>query len=88
MITEGAHSEAARNLKIDHSGLLRELDHRQKQILTLFSESKYVSTREITELLNIHPRTALNLCKKWIESDFIIQIGDAKKSRKYELADQ
>jgi len=44
--------------------------------------------REIAELLNIHPRTALNLCKKWVDSDFIIQHGDANKSRKYELADK
>jgi len=79
-------SEAAEGEKIDHSALLRELDQRQKQVLSLFTKSKYITTREIAELLNIHPRTALNLCKKWVDSDFIIQHGDANKSRKYELA--
>lgn len=81
-------SEAESSGQIDYSVLLRELDQRQKQALSLFSESKYVTTREIAELLTIQPRTALNLCKKWVDSGFLIQLGDAKKSRKYELADQ
>jgi len=81
-------SEAAKGGKTDYSTLLRELDQRQKQVLSLFAKSKYITTREIAELLNIHPRTALNLCKKWVEGAFIIQLGDANKSRKYELADK
>lgn len=81
-------SEAAKGEKTDHSALLRELDQRQKQVLSLFTKNKYITTREIAELLNIHPRTALNLCTKWVDSDFINQHGDANKSRKYELADK
>ena len=81
-------SEAAKGDKTDCSALLRELDQRQKQVLSLFIKSKYITTREIAELLNIHPRTALNLCKKWVDSEFIVQHGDANKSRKYELADK
>jgi len=81
-------SEAAKGEKTDHNALLRELDQRQKQVLSLFTKSKYITTREIAELLNIHPRTALNLCKKWVDSEFIIQQGDANKSRKYELDDK
>ena len=81
-------SEATNSKQADHSTLLRELDQRQKQVLSLFIKSKYITTREIAELLNIHPRTALNLCKKWIDNDFILQHGKANKSRKYELSDQ
>ncbi|MEE9494252.1 MAG: Fic family protein [Gammaproteobacteria bacterium] len=81
-------SVAVKDKKIDGSALLRELDQRQKQVLSLFTTSKFITTREIAELLNIHPRTALNLCKKWVDSDFIIQHGSANKSRKYELADR
>ncbi len=81
-------TEAAKETKIDQSVLLRELDQRQKQVLSLFARSKYITTREIADLLNIHPRTALNLCKKWLENDFIIQHGAANKSRKYELVDK
>ncbi len=81
-------TEAAREVKTDHSVLLRELDQRQKQALSLFGKSRYVTTREIADLLGIHIRTALNLCKKWVESGFVIQHGTANKSRKYELADK
>lgn len=73
---------------IDQSKLLRELDQRQKLILPLFKESKYITTREIAELLGIHKRTALNLCHGWVDSGFLIQHGDANKSRKYELSAQ
>ncbi len=81
-------TEAAKEVKTDHSALLRELDQRQKQVLSLFGKSRYITTREIADLLGIHIRTALNLCKKWIENGFIIQHGAANKSRKYELADK
>ena len=79
-------SESSKGEQIDHSHLLRELDQRQKQVLSLFSKNKYVTTLEISELLGVHKRTALNLCKKWCEEGFVIQHGQANKSRKYELA--
>ena len=72
----------------DHSHLLRELDQRQKQVLSLFTQSKYITTKEVAELLGIHTRTALNLCKRWVAEEFLIQHGQANKSRKYELAPQ
>ncbi len=81
-------TEASKGMKTDHSALLRELDQRQKKVLTLFENSKFVTTREVANLLGIHPRTALNLCKKWSDDDFVIQHGTAPKSRKYELSDK
>ena len=81
-------SEAAKQTDADHTPLLRELDQRQKQVLPLFQRSKYITTREIADLLKVHPRTALNQCKKWVEAGFVIQHGDANKTRKYELADK
>lgn len=81
-------SEAAKELKIDRSALLRELDQRQRHVLSLFREDKYITTRQIAELLAIHPRTALNSCKKWVEEGFVIQHGSGNKNRKYELAEK
>lgn len=69
----------------DHSALLRELDQRQKQALSLFKDSKFVTTKQIAELLKIHPRSALNVCKQWVENGFLIQHGTSNKNRKYEL---
>lgn len=74
--------------KRDHSRLLRELDQRQKQILPLFKNSRFVTTRDIANLLQLHSRTALNNCHQWVDDGFLIQHGDANKSRKYELADK
>lgn len=79
-------SEAAGATPFDHSGLLRELDQRQKQVLSLFQKSKFITTREVADLLNIHQRTALNLCRKWIIGGFMIQHGTSNKMRTYELA--
>ncbi|MBE9548381.1 MAG: Fic family protein [Proteobacteria bacterium] len=81
-------SEAAKQAgqEEDQSSLLRELDQRQKQALSLFRESRFVTTRQLADLLKIHPRSTLNLCKKWIEEGFLIQHGTSNKTRKYELA--
>jgi Fic family protein len=72
--------------KPDQTKLLRELDARQKRVLELFKESRYLTTREIAEHLGVSARTALNLCNRWVESDFLIQYGEFK-SRKYELSE-
>ncbi len=81
-------TEASKDMKTDQSPLLRELDQRQKQVLSLFEKSKYITTREIADLLGLHIRTALNHCNKWCDEGFMIQHGEAPKSRKYELADK
>ncbi len=81
-------SEAAKSgasISADQSSLLRELDQRQKQVLSLFKDSKFVTTKQIAELLQIHPRSALNICKQWVENGFLIQHGTSNKTRKYEL---
>jgi len=75
----------SQEVAIDHNHLLRELDHRQKQVLELFRSSRFISTKEIATLLKINPRTALNCCHKWSEEKFIIQRG-SNKARKHELA--
>ena len=66
--------------------LLRRLDRRARQVLELFAESEHVTTRQIAELLSIHPRTALNQCGKWVREGFLVRHGEATKSRRYSLA--
>lgn len=79
---------AQSGVRSDQTSLLRELDQRQKQALSLFLESRFVTTLEVATLLGVHRRTALNLCKQWVESGFLIQHGTANKTRRYELAEQ
>jgi Fic family protein len=81
-------SEAAKQgHEKDHTLLLRELDQRQKMVLSLFKESKFVTTKEMANLLDIHPRSSLNLCHKWVQDGFLVLHGTSNKNRKYELAE-
>jgi Fic family protein len=79
-------AEAEQNAQSDQSYLLRELDQKQRQIIALFRNHKYITTRDIANLLHVHPRTALNFCHKWIDDGFVIAHGEGNKNRKYELA--
>lgn len=81
-------SQAEQHSQPDHSGLLRELDQKQRQVLSLFQNSKYITTRDIADLLQVQPRTALNFCHKWIGDGFIVAHGDGNKNRKYELTEK
>jgi len=71
--------------KPDQSSLLRELDASQKKVLTLFRQSRFLTTREIADYLGVSQRTALNYCTKWMEKGFITQEGE-NRNRRYELA--
>lgn len=69
----------------DQTKLLRELDTRQKRILSAFRESRFLTTKEISDHLGISPRTGLNLCNTWSDSGFLQKTGEGK-SRRYELS--
>jgi len=71
----------------DQRSLLRELDGRQKLVLVLFREARFVKTKDIAEVLNVQPRMALNICNQWVKSGFLMAEGE-RKSRRYELAER
>lgn len=79
-------TEAAKTQGVDREQTLRKLDARQRQVLMLFEIDAYVTTKQIADHLGIHRRTALNLCNNWVGDGFLIQYGEARKSRKYSLA--
>ena len=71
----------------DQTHLLRQLDQRQRQVLVLFRNNRFVTTKALAGVLGIQPRAALNLCNQWESNGFIVRHGAANKLRKYELAD-
>ncbi len=79
-------AEEAKKQPPDQTRPLRKLDARQRQVFMLFKTDPYVTTKQIANRLGIHRRTALNLCNGWVKSGFLIQYGEARKSRKYGLA--
>lgn len=70
----------------DYSDIIRQLDPKQRKVLTLFQKSETITSSQISTLLGFKPSTSSLLCKKWVEEGFL-EIADAsKKGRKYKLA--
>jgi DNA-binding MarR family transcriptional regulator len=67
--------------------LLRNLDSKQRQALTLFQRSREIAAKDVAQLFGYKPRTATLLCQRWVENGFIETTDPAKKSRRYKLAD-
>jgi cell filamentation protein, protein adenylyltransferase len=68
------------------SGMLRQLDPRQRKALELFRDSAAITSGHLVGLFGISQRTARNLLAAWVESGFIAVVDSAKKSRKYSLS--
>ena len=77
--------DAARSGQKDQSQLLRGLDARQRKALWLFQKSEWITAAQIAELFGIQPRTARNLCVKWVDSEFLVVSDLSKKNRNYVL---
>jgi Fic family protein len=86
-VRDQALSEAAKGGK-DQSRLLRNLDSKQRQALTLFQRSREIAAKDVAALFGYQPRTAALLCRRWVEKGFIETTDPAKKSRRYKLADE
>lgn len=67
--------------------MLRNLDSKQRQALTLFQGSREIAAKDVAQLFGYKPRTATLLCQRWVEKGFIETTDRAKKSRRYKLAD-
>ena len=77
--------EAAQSEQTDQTQLLRSLDARQRKALSLFQNSDWITAIQIAELFEFQPRTARDLCQKWVESGFLSIFDSSKKNRKYVL---
>jgi Fic family protein len=77
---------AAKRGAEDQNSILRSLDARQRLALGLFVDSEKISAAQVSKLLAIQPRTARDLCQKWVESGFLSVANPSKKSRTYLLA--
>ena len=67
---------------------LRELRPMQRQILSLFVQSKEVTAADIAEHLGLKSRSSQTLVKKWLEADFVKIIDTSRKSRTYGLTQE
>ena len=68
----------------DEINVLRELDAKQRQILSLFETQKFITSKDIAEFYKFAPRTARQLAANWVNTGFLISVGEGKQ-RKYQL---
>jgi Fic family protein len=71
----------------DQSRLLRDLDAKQRKAISLFAESREISSREIAALFGVKQRAASALCRYWVEEGFFVVANASNKARRYRLAD-
>jgi len=69
----------------DQSGLLRDLDSKQRRALSLFQSSREIAAKDVASLFGYKPRTAALLCQRWVQKGFLEATDPAKKSRRYQL---
>ena len=72
----------------DQSGLLRDLDARQRRALALFEASRKVAARQIGELFGLQARASALLCQKWVANGFLRLENPSRKARLYCLAER
>lgn len=68
----------------DEVKVLRELDTKQRRVLNLFETQKFVTTKDVANFFNFSPRSARLLVLEWVNTGFLLAIGEGKK-RKYQL---
>ena len=69
----------------DKSEFIKNLDSRQKQVLPLFEESNFITTKDLEKLFNFSSRTSRQLAQKWVKIGFLLIVDNSKKNRKYKL---
>jgi Fic family protein len=80
-----ALAEAAAG-RTDQSKVMRNLDARQRKVLSLFERSRELTARDIGGLFGVKPRTVATLCQRWVEEGFIEPVNLSKKARRYRLS--
>ena len=78
-------AQAARRGAQDRSPLLRQLDPRQRRLLTLFRQQGTATTGEIAAHLALSPRTIVALCREWVATGFLAFRDPSRKNRSYQL---
>ena len=69
----------------DDAASLRDLDPRQRKLLTLLRDKGSVTAVEMAEHLGLAHRTLVGLARDWIASGFLEYQSAARKNRSYRL---
>jgi bisphosphoglycerate-independent phosphoglycerate mutase (AlkP superfamily) len=80
--------EAQEKGKTDKSKLMRALNPKQRQVLTLFEERDVIASKDIETLFNFSARSARLLCSAFVKEGFLQAVSNADKNRTYRLSEK
>lgn len=66
---------------------LRQLDHRARLVLMLFSRRAYIASADVASTLGISERMARVLLARWVNDGWLVMADPSRKARKYTLAE-
>lgn len=72
----------------DASEALRQLNARQRKVLSYFHQRGTVSAKDVARVLKVSDRTARALCQQWVQEGFLSVLKSAKKIRLYSINKQ
>jgi len=67
--------------------LLRRLDNRQKNVLSMFSSRDSLTVRELANNLGLSDRMVRNIANKWVQEGFLEVLDPSNKNRRYGLSE-
>ena len=71
-----------------NGNLLRELDPRQRRLLSLFKDQGSATSEEMASYLKMSQRTVVALAREWVVSGFLEVQNPSRKARSYRLAEK
>jgi len=81
----GLMSDLVKRGAQDQSGLLRNLDPRERRLLELFRRNGTATAAEIANHLKLSHRTVVGLCRSWLKTGFLELQNRSRKNRAYRL---
>jgi Fic family protein len=70
------------------ANLMRELDPRQRRLLSLFKDQGSATSEEMASYLKMSQRTVVALAREWVTSGFLEVQNPSRKARSYRLAEK
>jgi Fic family protein len=80
--------EARGKGKADKSKLMRALNPKQRQVLTLFEGQEIITSKDVGALFGFSARSARLLCNTFVKEGFLSVSNKAARNRTYRLADK
>ena len=86
-VAEEVESQTRGAIDDSAGDLLRQLDHRSRRVLGLFSGQEFIRSSDVANILGISTRQARDLLIEWVEQGWLEIADPSRRGRKYELSE-